>query len=569
MPMDGLSVSFVVQELREALEGGRVDKVTQPERDELNLLVRNHGRNHLLLISASAGCARMHLTDEKKVSPLEPPMLCMLLRKHVVGGRLAQIRQVEGDRIVEVVFEHVDELGERAQKTLICEFMGRHSNLIFIGADGRILDSARRVTEQMSSVREVLPGLDYRRPPAHGKIPFDAPPEQIAAALRPATGLLYKAVAGAVSGLSLPTARELVFRASGEEEARAEQVDMDAVALGVARALEDVRAQKEPMLLCAPDGEVVDVTAFAYQSRAALERRRFDTLSEALDAFYRARDRAERIRQKSAALNKVLKNNIERCERKLALQQEALQGSERMEEYRVKGELLTAALHLARKGIKSVEVPNYYAQDMAPVKIELDEKLSPGQNAQRYFKLYQKARSARSLAAEQIEKTRAELDYLEGQALNLRACEEENELAELRQELEKYGYVHKNHNRRQIKKLEPSRPLRFDAPDGSVIFVGKNNLQNDRLTAEAEPNEWWLHAKDMPGSHVIVANAQAGEEALLMAARLAARYSSGAAAGKVAVDMTRRKYVKKPAGAKPGFVVYTNQTTVLAQPWQD
>lgn len=277
-------------------------------------------------------------------------MLCMLLRKHVVGGRLAQIRQVEGDRIVEVVFEHVDELGERAQKTLICEFMGRHSNLIFVGADGRILDSARRVTEQMSSVREVLPGLDYRRPPAHGKIPFDAPPEQIAAALRPATGLLYKAVAGAVSGLSLPTARELVFRASGEEEARAEQVDMDAVALGVARALEDVRAQKEPMLLCAPDGEVVDVTAFAYQSRAALERRRFDTLSEALDAFYRARDRAERIRQKSAALNKVLKNNIERCERKLALQQEALQGSERMEEYRVKGELLTAALHLAQEG---------------------------------------------------------------------------------------------------------------------------------------------------------------------------------------------------------------------------
>ncbi len=568
MPMDGLTLSFVARELEEALVGGRVDKITQPERDELNILVRNHGRNQWLLLSASAGCARAHVTQERKVSPLEPPMLCMLLRKHISGGRVRAVRQIHGDRILEIEFEHLDELGDSARKTLICEFMGRHSNLIFVDAQGRILECARRVTENMSSVREVLPGLRYERPPEHGKTPFDAPEEEIIRALEGASGPLHKAIAAAISGLSVQTARELAFRAAGNEDAHTQEVDMPAVAAAVARALREVRGQPEPALLLAEDGEPVDVVAFRYKSRAALRAERFETISEAMDAFYRARDRADRVKQKSAALHRVLKNNIERCERKLALQQEALLGSERMEEYRVKGELLTASLHLAQKGMKSVTIPNYYEEGTPDLEVQLDEKLSPGQNAQRYFKLYQKARSAKRLAAEQVKKTTEELDYLEGQMLNLSACEEESELAELREELEKYGYVRKNHNRRQMKKLEPSKPMRFDSPAGIPILVGKNNLQNDKLTFTAEPNEWWLHAKDMPGSHVIVASENPDEETLHMAARLAARYSKGASAGKVPVDMTRRRYVKKPSGAKPGFVIYTNQTTVLAEPWE-
>lgn len=569
MPMDGLTLSLVTRELREALVGGRVDRITQPERDELNILVRNHGRNQLLLLSASAGCARAHITREKKVSPLEPPMLCMLLRKHISGGRVRDVRQINGDRILEVEFEHLDELGDSARKILICEFMGRHSNLILVDGEGRILECARRVTESMSSVREVLPGLRYERPPAHGKTPFDAPEADIVRALQGASGPLHKAIAGAISGLSVQTARELAFRAAGNEDAHTQELDMAAVAPAVARALSEVQGEAAPALLFAETGEPVDVVAFAYLSRAALRSERFETISEAMDAFYRARDRAERIKQKSAALHRVLKNNIERCERKLALQQEALLGSERMEEYRVKGELLTASLHLAKKGMKSVTIPNYYEEGTPDLEVQLDEKLSPGQNAQRYFKLYQKARSAKRLAAEQVEKTTEELDYLEGQMLNLSACEEESELAELREELEKYGYVRKNHNRRQMKKLEPSKPMRFDSPTGIPILVGKNNLQNDKLTFTAEPNEWWLHAKDMPGSHVIVLSADPDEETLHMAARLAARYSKGASAGKVPVDMTRRRYVKKPAGAKPGFVIYTNQKTVLAEPWED
>ena len=568
MPMDGLTLSLVTRELREALVGGRVDRITQPERDELNILVRNHGRNQLLLLSASAGCARAHITREKKVSPLEPPMLCMLLRKHISGGRVRDVRQINGDRILEVEFEHLDELGDSARKILICEFMGRHSNLILVDGEGRILECARRVTESMSSVREVLPGLRYERPPAHGKTPFDAPGEDIVRALQEASGPLHKAIAASISGLSVQTARELAFRAAGNEDAHTQELDMSSIAPAVARALSEVQGEAAPALLFAETGEPVDVVAFPYLSRAALRSERFATISEAMDAFYRARDRAERIKQKSAALHRVLKNNIERCERKLALQKEALLGSERMEEYRVKGELLTASLHLAKKGMKSVTIPNYYEEGTPDLEVQLDEKLSPGQNAQRYFKLYQKARSAKRLAAEQVEKTTEELNYLEGQMLNLSACEEESELAELREELEKYGYVRKNHNRRQMKKLEPSKPMRFDSPTGIPILVGKNNLQNDKLTFTAEPNEWWLHAKDMPGSHVIVLSADPDEETLHMAARLAARYSKGASAGKVPVDMTRRRYVKKPAGAKPGFVIYTNQKTVLAEPWE-
>ena len=568
MPMDGLTLSFVARELQKALVGGRVDKISQPERDELNILVRNQGRNQLLLLSASAGCARAHITREKKVSPLEPPMLCMLLRKHISGGRVRDVRQIDGDRILEIEFEHLDELGDSARKILICEFMGRHSNLILVDGEGRILECARRVTESMSSVREVLPGLRYERPPEHGKTPFDAPEADIVRALQGASGPLHKAIAGAISGLSVQTARELAFRAAGNEDAHTQELDMSSIAPAVARALSEVQGETAPALLFAENGEPVDVVAFPYLSRASLRSERFETISEAMDAFYRARDRAERIKQKSAALHRVLKNNIERCERKLALQQEALLGSERMEEYRVKGELLTASLHLAQKGMKSVTIPNYYEEGAPGMEVQLDEKLSPGQNAQRYFKLYQKARSAKRLAAEQVEKTTEELDYLEGQMLNLSACEEESELAELREELEKYGYVRKNHNRRQMKKLEPSRPMRFDSPTGIPILVGKNNLQNDKLTSTAEPNEWWLHAKDMPGSHVIVLSADPDEETLRMAARLAARYSKGASAGKVPVDMTRRRYVKKPAGAKPGFVIYTNQKTVLAEPWE-
>lgn len=567
MPLDGITLGFMARELSRELVGGRIDRVTQPERDELILTIRNNGKNMLLLLSASAGCARAHLTAQKKTGPLEPPALCMLMRKHVTGGRILNVNQISCDRILEFEIEHFDELGDRVTKRLICEFMGKHSNLIFVGGDGRIIDSARRVSEAMSSVREVLPGLRYENPPEHGKINYDeVTADNLYGAMNGQGGPLWKVLARTISGLSSQLARELSFRATGNDDAHMEECSLDAVCESVAETIAHLNDAPKPQILRNADGAAIDFAAFPYHSRVGLQQECYPTLSEAMDSFYRTRDIAERIQQKSAALHKVLKNNIERCERKLALQQEALLGSQRMEEYRLKGELLTANLYLAKKGAKSVELPNYYEEGMPMLTVELDEKLSPGQNAQKYFKLYQKARNAQTLAAEQIEKTSAELNYLEGQMDNLSKCIEESELFELREELEKFGYVKVNRNRRQMKQLPPSKPMKFTAKSGATILVGKNNLQNDKLTFTAQPNEIWLHAKDMPGSHVIIVGENPDDETILEAAKIAAAYSKGANSSQVPVDYTLRKHVKKPSGAKPGFVIYTHQRTLYVNP---
>ena len=567
MPMDGVMLGFMTRELNEKLAGGRVDKVTQPERDELILTIRNRGENHMLLVSASANSARMHLTREKKNNPLEPPTFCMLMRKHVLGAKVLEIRQIEGDRIAEIDFEALDDMGDYVVRTLVCEFMGKYSNLILTQNGGKIIDSVLRVTDDISRVREVLPGLMYQRPPQQGKLNFAAlEPEALAKRLREAAGPAFKALQGAATGLSPQTAREIILRAAGDSEARLEEVDVDALAEKICALAAALPGMARPALALDAEGRAVDVIPFAYLTRADLELRPMASLSEAQEAYFRTRDRAERIRQKASALNRVLKNNIERCEKKLGLQLNALQDSERMEEYRIKGELLSASLYQVERGMKEIELPNYYAEDFAPMRIELDVKLSPAANAQRYFKLYQKARSARRLAADQKAKTEEELAYLEGQLENLGKCTEEPELFEIRQELEKEGYVKPSRNRREMKSLPPSRPLKLSASDGTVILVGKNNLQNDKLTFSAQPNEVWLHAKDMPGSHVIIVGENPTEKTIGEAASLAAYYSKGREGSRVPVDYTLRRYVKKPSGAKPGFVIYTHQRTLYAAP---
>lgn len=571
MPMDGFTLHFLARELREALVGARVDRAVQPERDEVLLTMRNHNENFNVLFSASAGCARAHITRIKKNNPLEPPMLCMLLRKHLSGARVTDVRQIDCDRILEIVFEHFDELGERTSKILVCEFMGKHSNLIFLAADGKIIDSARHVTEQISSVRQVLPGLYYQRPPAHGKLPFlSLEPAALAARLAEAPKTLHKALSECVSGLSTQTAREIAYRTLGDESASTGSLAPEAVAEAVVRVMQEMLGEFSPALLYAPGEDApIDAVPIPFKSRAHLDCRPMPSLSAALDEFYRARDLAERMQQKSAALHRVLKNNLERSEKKLAIQEEALLNCERAEDYRIKGELLMANLHLVSKGAKRVSVPNYYDEALTPMEIELDERISPAQNAQRYFKRYQKARSARKFALEQKAIAQEEIRYLASQLLALETCTEEAELAEIREELEKLGYVRANHNRRQMKKLPPSTPLRFTAPSGAEIFVGKNNRQNDELTFSAKPGYVWLHAKDMPGSHVIIARENPDEATIRFAASLAARYSSGRESGRVPIDYALKKYVKKPSGAKPGFVTYTNQKTLYAEPLRE
>lgn len=567
MPMDGVTFHLIADELNALLTGGRVDKITQPERDEVIITVRSQGDNHNLLLSASAGCARAHITKIKKSNPLEPPNLCMLMRKHLIGGRVRFVRQALSDRILEIGIEHIDELGDQSEKTIICEFMGKHSNIIFVNKDGRIMESARRINEAISSVREVLPGLMYVRPPAHGKIPFDEISENaLANALSMSSGLFSKALAGAISGLSAPLSRELAFRVTGNEDARVEDINANLAAKRASEEIKSILSSPAPAVQLNDSGEAMDLLAFEYKSRAFFNKKTFSTLSEAIDNFYYSRDLEERMKQKSAAVSKVIKNNIERLEKKIALQLEALEGGEHMEEYRIKGELLSACPHLVKKGMKSVLIPNYYDVNLAPMEIALDEKLNANANAQRYFKLYRKAQSAKKLAEEQRQLAQEELLYLEGQMENLTKCTDESSLWELRSELVKLGYIKDTSTRRQLKALPPSAPFKYTAPDGTEVFVGRNNLQNEKLTFGAELNEWWLHVKDAPGSHVIVKSENPTDETMLFAAKLAAKHSSLSAGSNVPVDYTRRKFVKKPSGSKPGFVIYTHQRTVFVTP---
>ena len=566
--MDGITFYHICRELDARLSGARVDKIQQPERDELILTLRCPGENLMLLLSASADCGRAQITDLKKSNPLEPPQLCMLMRKHLIGGRLMRVRQLNADRVLCFEFEHTDELGDRAKKQLICEFMGKHSNLILLDAGGRIMESARRINESISSYREVLPGLPYLPPPPHEKECFDClSTDTLRARLSGKSGMLAKLLQSNISGLGLPPAQELAFRICGRTDAQVDDAGM--YAEKICEAVKAVLAEPSPRILLSPEGEALQLLAFPYLSRSGEPFRTYATLSEAMDDYFVLRDKAERIRQKSAAIHRVLKTNQERLQKKLLLQQEAYDDAARSEEYRIKGEMLTAGPHLVKKGMKQVMLPNYYDENCALMPVELDEKLSASANAQRYFKLYRKAQVARKLAGEQLAQGREELAYLEGQLYNLSVCAEEAELAELRQELIKTGYIRDLPSRRQTKALPPSKPREFTAPDGTRILAGRNNVQNEALTFSSQPDEVWLHAKGVPGSHVIIKSDHPDRETLLYAAGIAAALCAAAASPTVEVDTTRRRYVKKPSGARPGFVTYTHQTTLAVHPLEE
>lgn len=567
MPMDGFMLGLVAQELSDMLCSARVDKITQPEPDELILSVRCPGSNASLLLSANAGAARVQTTSLKRANPLEPPSFCMLLRKRIAGSRIKSVTQYQGDRIIDIAFDAVNELGDACELVLTAECMGRHSNLIFYEKDGRILESARRVPMDVSSVRQVLPGLRYERPPLQDKLPREElSAEALANRLRGATGLLRKALSRTIMGLSEQTSTEMALCCAGDQDAVVESCDIDALCEKIALWLQSVPQRIAPVVYRSADGMPVDVCPFPYAMHGQLEAVSYPSISAAMDAYYGARDDMTRIQQKATALRHLLKRNIERCEKKLALRLQTLKDSENMEEYRIKGELLNASIAMIPKGAKQVSLPNWYDENCAPIDIRLDESMSPARNAQRYFKLYQKMRNAARLADEQAQETREELAYLEGQLENLEKSADESDLQEIRTELEREGYVRANGNRRVKKALPESKPMHFRSRAGIDIFVGKNNVQNEKLTFSAAPMEIWMHAKDMPGSHVILKSTAPDEQSLLDGAMLAAYFSKGRTSSNVPVDIVQRRYVKKTSGAKPGFVIFTHNITVYVTP---
>ena len=567
MPMDGLTLGFATRELNARLTGGRIDKVTQPEKDMVILLIRAGNENLRLLLSASPNNARCHLTASPFANPLEPPAFCMLLRKQLMGGRILGIRQIGGDRVIHVDIDTVDELGDHVLRRLILEVMSRHSNLILTDGEGRILEAARHVNDSMSRVRQILPGLTYEPPPAQDKAdPETVSPEDLASRLCAAGDVpLHKALSASVCGLSAVAAKELAFRVldSGTDRSN----DWKRLSERLCDLIHRLPDMADPRVLCDLNGDPTDALPFPYLSLNLDLQSAAPSLSAALERCFGTRDAADRIRQKSASMVRLLKGQIERCDRKLALQEEELASAARMEEYRLMGELINANLWQLKKGQTEATLPNFYDENGGSVTIPLDIRLTPVQNAQRYFKRYQKARAARVTAAEQRELTLKELDYLEGALLDVDKCVGESELEEIREELARTGYMKRLSSRKEKRVLPKSKPYRYRSADGIDIDVGKNAAQNERLTLSAGPDEMWLHAKDMPGSHVIIhATGEIPLTTLKQAALLAAWYSKGQRSANVPIDYTLRRYVKKPGGTPTGYVTYVNQHTAYMTP---
>ena len=562
MPMDGLTLGFAAREINARIAGGRIDRITQPEKDAIVLLVRAEGVNYKLLLCASPNNARLHFTNQNFSNPLEPPMFCMLLRKQLMSGRILAVKQIAGDRVIHIDIDTVDEMGDHVLRRLILEIMGRHSNLIFTDGEGKILDAARHVGIDMSRVRQVQPGLPYLPPPGQDKLdPADATPEKLLSYLEKAGDVpFHKAIAASVCGMSMPTAKELAFRVldRGEEY----PTDLSETAARLADLLRRLPEMADPRVLMDEGGDPADIVAFPYLMHPLEHQESAPTVSAALERYFSTHDRQDRLNQKSAAMVKVLKNHIERCEKKLDQQEEDLSNTARLEEFRLMGELINANLWQLKKGQTEATLPNFYDEDGGSITIPLDIQLTPVQNAQRYFKKYQKARTTREMAAQQHETTLQELNYLEGMLLDVGKCVGESELEEIRDELASTGYVKKTSSRRQQRALPKSKPYHYRSADGIDIFVGKNAAQNERLTGDARPNEMWLHAKDMPGSHVIIkAEGNIPDSTLSDAATLAAWYSKGQHSSMVPIDYTLKRYVKKIPGGATGMVTYTNQKT--------
>lgn len=571
MSMDGLSLYSAMNELNKRLAGGKIDKIQQTDKDELLLMVRSLGQTYRLLINASAADNRVQLTELKKQAPSEAPMFCMLLRKRIAGGKIVRFEQERLDRVLKISIETYNDLGDLSVFALYCELMGKHSNIILVNEKGVIVDAIKHVGLGMSSVRFVMPGLEYSAPPAQDKQdPSKASADDFSMAMCMVGMSIAKALSNAFFGLSPAVAAQLVARYTDKTECtQLSEAEREELAERLAAFYADMAQGKEKAsAVLNALGETEAVYPFAIAGGGI---KLYDSIGEALDSLYINSDRREWAKRHGASARKVLQNNIERCEKKLALYADALNSGEQMEKCRLYGELLTANLHSLKSGTDTAAVDNYYADPVERIAIPLDRQLTPGENAQRYYKKYQKLKAARDMAIVQREQTLSELNYLEGQLDNLTKCTAENELSELIEELKDQGYIKRDKGGKKKMKLAASKPMHFVSSTGADIYVGKNNRQNDELTLRfASPNDIWMHTKNIPGSHVIVKGASEQDTATMTeAALLAAYYSRARGSENVAVDYTPRKYVKKPAGAKPGMVIYTTNKTAYVTPSEE
>lgn len=573
MALDGLVISNIVYELSKALTGGRINKIYQPETDELIFGIKNNRTNYKLLISASASLPLIYLTTETKANPVTAPNFCMLLRKHLNGGKILSVTQPGLERIIHIRIEHLNEMGDICEKILIVELMGKHSNIIFCQPDMTIIDSIKHVSANISSVREVLPGRPYFIAETQHKLdPLATDDETFISQVLAQPLPVGKAIYTSVTGISPLIAEEICFRASvdsGMSTSGLSELEQLHLSRIFGRLVEDIKNHAYCPNIVSDEGTPVEFSATHLTCYGELQEETFDTISEVLEYYYAARNAVTRIRQKSSDLRRIVTNALDRCRKKYALQERQLKDTEKKDKYRIYGEMINTYGYNVEPGARQLNCQNYYTNE--EIRVPLDPQLTAHENSVKYFERYAKLKRTYEALSIQIKETKDELEHLDSISTALDIAVAEDDLIQLKEELIEYGYIKRHYSgKKGNKKVRiTSKPFHYLSSDGFHMYVGKNNFQNEELTFKfATGNDWWFHAKGIPGSHVIVKTEgkELPDRAFEEAGRLAAYYSKGRDAEKVEIDYVQKKQVKKTPGGKPGFVIYHTNYSLLIEP---
>ena len=572
MALDGITIANMVKELNDELEGGRMNKIAQPEPDELMLTVKGKNGQRRLLISASASLPLIYFTDKNKPSPMTAPNFCMLLRKHIGSAKILKISQPGLERVIYMDFEHLNEMGDLCQKRLVVELMGKYSNIIFCDDSGNILDSIKHISANTSSVREVLPGRTYFIPETQEKEdPFltteESFVERVCRKPLPASKAIYMSL----TGISPVMAQEICYRASIDGSRPMDalgETERIHLAHTFLRMIEDIRDGAFAPNIVYRDGEPVEFAAFLLQQYSfGHTSQKFASMSQVLEQYYAQKNIITRIRQKSADLRHVVQTALERNRKKYAIQQKQMKDTQKKDKFKVYGELINTYGYGLEPGCKSFQALNYYTNE--EITIPLDETLTPAENAKKYFDKYNKLKRTQEALTTQLEETKSDIEHLESISTALDIALSESDLSQIKEELTEYGYIKRKYVGKKKGPQSKSKPFHYISSDGYHMYVGKNNFQNEELTFKfATGNDWWFHAKKMPGSHVIVKanNEELPDRTFEEAGRLAAYYSSGRTAPKVEIDYIQKKHVKKTPGGKPGFVIYHTNYSLNIEP---
>ncbi|MBQ7788747.1 MAG: NFACT family protein [Clostridia bacterium] len=571
MAFDAGMLSLVVSEI-DSLQESRIEKIYQPSNDEIVILLHSASKKTRILINAGSNCPRINITETTSENPQKAPMFCMLLRKHLSSGKLTGAGTLGFERVCFLEFEAYDEMGFKSKKYLICEIMGKYSNIILTDTNNKIVALLKTVDFSLSMQRQLLVGMKYELPPKQDKLDTMAiTKEDFLNAIEkaPMSMKVEKFITSSFTGIAPSTSRQLAYLVACDIDVILENVNKKELCEAFFKTIEEIRSKSsKPYLIVNDKNEPVEFSYIPLEyfgkDYKSIELASFGKL---IDAYYTKKGSNERIRQKSSDILRLLTNAEARINKKIALQTEEISECNKAEEYRIMADLITANLYMIKSSMSVVEVINYYDEEMKKIKIPLDNKISPSQNAQKYYKKYSKMKKAKVELAKQIELSKKELEYIETVFDSLTKAEGESDLSQIRDELYQSGYASRMKNY-SVQKNQSPKPLKFKTSSGYTLLVGKNNIQNDYISTKlAEKSDWWFHVKNLPGSHVLMqcGKEEPSERDFTEAAEVAAYYSK-AEGNNIAVDYTNAKHIKKPAGSKPGYVIYHVNWTAYVTP---